>query len=396
MIPQPNNNTYLKLFWKRNRMSIVFLFLCVFLSAYFSSLILGGAGLLFVFWGTRSIRYLDGELLFCLLAFLSFGIIRLLVHDQSLLSTAYYSLTPLFMYGLGRYYLRKCEDEDILFLLIFLFTIVLALPHIVVTIQDIFKFGLINPLRELRVIKDDAAIRAVTQRTVELSLCTIGFTMFFYKPKNKFEKKIRACFIVLALVSMLCFIHFVSRTGIALILITVLLGLSFPNSNKNNRRYIILIGLALLIIFVIAHDQILEIIRVYSEREIEGSSIKDAGGRTGSWRDAFTAVFNFPLGRKADTFAHNMWLDIGKVAGIIPFTFLTLFSCSSLLKSIRIARSKKYPQMTKMLVLSASLVFLLVCFTECIHEGAPMYMFFYLFFCGMVNSVYHMYNRGIG
>ena len=380
--------SYPKRFWNKYRISLILLALCVFFSPLFSSLIMGGALLFFLLYVVNGNTSIDGESFLLILAFFSFGSI-LIYQGQTVLWASYYSVTSILMFFIGRYYLSNYYHEDILLLLLFFIAIVLAAPHIFVTIEDIYKFGLINPTRELKIFGDETIGRAITQRTIELSLCTLGFTMFFYMPEDKFQRRIRNCFIVIAVLSLLCFVHYVSRTGIAITLMALSVGLFFSGTSRGNYRSVIALLLLLVTIVVLAHNQLSGIFDIYAAREIEGSSISNAGGRTGQWKEVFISIFAYPLGHSSSTFAHNMWLDIGKVAGIIPFSLLALFSLSSLIRSFKIAKNRCYPRLIRMLVLSCSLCFLLSCYTECIHEGAPLYMFFYCMFCGMVNYVYH-------
>lgn len=374
-------------FWKRNRVGLSFLMVCAILSFKYQTLILGAAFALFLVLETRRRSSVDWEMGCLIIAFLSFGTI-LMFHGTSLRWAIYYSFTPIFMYGLGKYYMGRWFSEDNLLLLIFFIGALLSIQHIIITIYDIYYFGIINPYRDLQILGDESESMAVTQRTIMLSLSTIGFSLLFYKPTNKFQKKIKTVFIVLAFFGLLCFVHYISRTGLVLSLISLFVGLFICPFGKNKMYYLFFFVLIMCGLIIIMRDTILGIFQLYSEREIEGSSFLDAGGRTAHWTLIFEGILTSPFGHKANTFAHNMWLDIGKSGGIIPFFFLVWFSLANIIKTIKIARNKHYTVLIRLLILVVTIIFLLSCFTECIHEGVPMYMFFYCMFCGMVNSVY--------
>jgi hypothetical protein len=78
------------------------------------------------------------------------------------------------------------------------------------------------------------------------------------------------------------------------------------------------------------------------------------------------------------SYSHNLWLDVDRVAGIIPFIFIfwfTILSVSLLIRALRIERENLYFNIT---LIVSFIGFMAVFFVEPIMEG--MY-FLFLIFC---------------
>ena len=380
-------------FWRVEKFSLILIVFGLFLSGIlYASLIMGVAGLLYVIKFSRLKHSLDGEHFLLMLSFATIMIIGLFTHHESFYWSAYLCLTPLFLYQLGRYFMSHWKSEDNLFLLLLLLAISLGAAHIGITVDDIIHNGIINPERQLGIGVDDESQRAVTQRATELSLCFFGFSVLFYKPINSFQRIAKIFFVITGILALLCGLHYVSRTCVFLFLIALLTGAVLTSKEKKNgflsTIFFVLIFLLFLWVFG-GSDTVSQLIHLYQDRGMESESIVSAGGRSELWTQAISEIFKNPFGSNVDFFAHNLWLDVGLRFGVIPFVLLIWFSASSFRKAIRIVRRKQESFLVRLCVCSFSVLFFMSCFTEPIHVSSPNYLFVYMMFCGMVNSIYH-------
>ena len=379
-------------FWRVEKFSLILLVVGLFLSsARYASLIMGIAGLLYVAKFPRLNHSLDGEHFLLLLSFVIIFLTNIIRHN-SLYWSAYLCLTPLFFYQLGRCFMSRWQSEDNLFLLLLLLAISLGTVHIRLTIDDIIHTGIINPERVLSNIDEDHQ-RATTQRATEISLCFFGFSLLSYKPKNSFQRIAKSCFVIIGILALLCGFHYVSRTSVFLSLITMLTGifLSRDKSHKSGFLSIMVFTMFFLLVLVVigGSNTVFRLFHLYQSRGMSGANVASAGGRQDFWTQAISVIFHHPFGTKVDFFAHNLWLDVGIQFGIFPFVLLAWFSVTNFRKAIRIVRRKQESPLVRLCVCSFSILFFLSCFTEPIHVSSPNYLFVYMMFCGMINSIYH-------
>ena len=88
------------------------------------------------------------------------------------------------------------------------------------------------------------------------------------------------------------------------------------------------------------------------------------------------------------SWAHNFWIDFTKECGIIPGIALVFFSLRNLYYVARIVFNRDINKSVAHLVLLLGIAYFLTLFTEPTMQGAPLLMFSYLFFCGIVRSIY--------
>jgi hypothetical protein len=123
-----------------------------------------------------------------------------------------------------------------------------------------------------------------------------------------------------------------------------------------------------------------ELLLFYEDRmDSTESGIAQAGGRTERWIGALQSIVTDPMGWELERFgyAHNLWLDVARVSGVlalIPLLIFSINSISALLKSIRRLGNSIF---IRTMVFSFLLSLILIFFVEPIMEG--MYLAFLLF-----------------
>ena len=105
-------------------------------------------------------------------------------------------------------------------------------------------------------------------------------------------------------------------------------------------------------------------------------------------------LLDHPLGGLAsERYYHNMWLDIGRISGVIPFAIMVLYTIITNRHMLKIFNSKANPVFLRYLLLAVYLGVQLNFFVEPILEGVNE---FFLCFClinGMVEGYYYYEHR---
>lgn len=105
---------------------------------------------------------------------------------------------------------------------------------------------------------------------------------------------------------------------------------------------------------------------------------------------AMNSILDYPMGGNNDKigdlkYAHNMWLDVGKQAGLIPFLLLILFTIISLWNFIKILRNDKFSIGFKVFLIGIYSAVLLNMAVEPILQGEPLFFIMFCMFVGMVD-----------
>jgi hypothetical protein len=111
-----------------------------------------------------------------------------------------------------------------------------------------------------------------------------------------------------------------------------------------------------------------------------------------AWGESFTGMFSNPTGgRKTElslNYAHNLWLDVGYDAGVIPFLLLVLFSLMGLI-SIRKFIKGNSPTFLKALMITCFTSITVTFFLEPIMQGWFYYFTIFCLFLGLIHK--HIY-----
>lgn len=293
----------------------------------------------------------------------------------------WYTSFSFLSYTIGRDMIAKCRTWSDVYVLWFFIFLILALPNIPITLYDVLVNGLVNPERALAVAGDESDQRAVTGRTIELAMAISGIFMVFIPTKIAEIKKTRQYYIILAVVAEICTLHYVSRTGVAILVIAFILGLLLL-SGVSRRTAAVILAVAILYYLL----QYTAIAGVFADREIEGSDMASAGGRSSRWLLGLTMLLANPSGFSTleMTYAHNFWLDYGMEGGLYAFLLMVLFSIMGLWKVIMLYFKKVAPDYVGVSALIFTTIFLASIFTEPIHKGSLAMMYTYFLFTAMV------------
>lgn len=381
-----------KAFLKKEKYSLLFIFICFFFGGATSywSLAVGFLLLLFLFLIRGDLRLYHVVNWNCILLMLAlfFSVFISISNQISFLYALKFPLLMFCSYLIGRIYCDRYKSEEVFVFMLFFLALSLGLPHIIQTMKDIFEVGLVNPTRLLSTM--DEAQRAITQRTTELSLCIAGFSLFFIPRKELKTPFLRIVFILIAFFATLCVLHYVSRTGVAFVVVTIAIGLLYRW--RVSWKSVILI--VLLIVFY-RYMQGFELYDIFASRVTDTNNWRNAGLRSELWEWGLKYLWINPWGNvgmgeyKLDHYAHNFWIDYGISYSLIASLFMVLFSLNSVLFTINNLRKRIVTKNLSLVIVTFTIVIIMSLFTEPIIYGAVDYLMAYLLFCGMIESFFH-------
>ncbi len=319
--------------------------------------------------------------LLLLFTWIMYGTIGMSNGNTSYQMAMFFLFPSLLFFNLGSIWVGKKPTLYFIMIIMASVIIALAIDHILVTMYDITQVGLVNPDRILSVLGENAQ-RSVTQRTVELSMCIGSIGLLFHKrEKSTIINKITLILLLFSTLAVLCSLHYVSRTGIGIMFISVVASMAYEW--RISIKSIIMVITAF---FAFSWIQSTELFSVYSARETDMSNISNFGLRLPRWEWAWDTMISHPWGDSnymlaEHPYAHNFWLDIGKNCGVLPFIMMCIFSIMNLVNVYKIIL--KSNGLLTLLVMLWTLACYISLFTEPIHEGAPAFMFVYFFYCGV-------------
>jgi hypothetical protein len=302
----------------------------------------------------------------------------------------FYLIYPCVFYVIGRNLITKWYDQKYLILLLVIFSF--AIPSIVIIFEDIIENGYINSSRLIET--KDGEFLAATLHGVNLSLGISCIGLLFAPTKNIIEKKYRFIFILFGFICLICNIHFINRTGVVIMGLSVFTVYIFKTvyfGFKKNLIVLFLISIVLIGSYTSLSNS--KILIGFNDRQEEQKYESIGGGRGSRWSQGVDVIFKNPLGGGdfiygERYYAHNFWLDVGEMGGVIPLIPLILFTVLNLRKFITvIKRTFSQSFFFGSLLFLINLGFMLTFFVEPILEGNSQYVFAYFMFVGMTSMV---------
>lgn len=289
------------------------------------------------------------------------------------------------LYMAGKYMARYNDSKALVFIL-FLFTFSIALISILSVLSDVTKNGFLVvgmarnvPLIGINNLEGYIAATGISSRLMLLTSFLV-FIMFPYHRTKKF------LFVGSALLAIYCAIRVQSRTtivGLALILFLMMIwGLK---SLSKKQKCLLLVGVGIIVCVVsyilLHYSDDLVIINRFQADEVE-----TGGGRVERLLYVATHMWNYPFGGMGDDveFAHNLWFDCARVAGLLPFALLVLISLKYIQRLFNVVKRNTIDLNLRFTFWMLSLAVLMVFLSEPVLEGIPMIFEFLCLLLGIV------------
>ena len=309
-------------------------------------------------------------------------------------------LFPITLYYFGFLIIRNDNDYKVahkyLITTIFVYTFYgfLSLQRAIYTFGSFEASRIING-RTVFSIWDGSPVSA-TILNMSLSFGLSLLSLFLTNFKGiKISKKNKIIYFICFALSTYTVFTLGNRSGILILVLAFFISFIFADKMNVSKVFRVLGMVVLLIFFFSLYQSDLLGIRSFFEDTLifgrMNQSMAEGDPRVAAWVAAFNGMFQYPLGgRRASLplgFAHNMWLDVGYVGGLIPFTLLLLFTIKTIISLGELLTKWNHPLLIKRIFLALYVGVMITFFVEPIMEGGFTFFTTFCFFVGLLDRL---------
>jgi len=316
-----------------------------------------------------------------------------------------FAVLPVALYFTGEYAIRKEARDKLAFFYVYLVLVsffLVGIYSIWKTIQYGGFTGLFLDVRLVYMPGSDVWVNATNLGAYfAMGLSLLGYII---TAGSKSGSAVRLLSILIFGLSAVSMLFLGNRTGLviafvsfcAVYIVTMFYGgQKLSNNVKTNAMLILAVLAAIFIVQLFGLGEML-LGTTLVQRFPGGGFFEDP--RFEAWPVALRGLFEYPLGGKqADiplTFAHNLWLDVGYVAGVIPFILLLAFSWLILRNLLRLIKTKACPIGLKALFTGVYVALLLNFFVEPVLEGYFIHFTILCFIAGVTSKYIRLEQAG--
>lgn len=282
-----------------------------------------------------------------------------------------YGLAPFIFYFFGRNvpYRFKTENSIVVFILIIVSCYCLDVFY--VTANNIISTGeFINIRRDFNFTEDTQMGKAATLVGLAMDIGMVGLPIFIIARREKY----RYLFLLLSILSIMVTLHLLNRTGLFVLLLCAV-GVIGWKSRKKPMAFLSAILLFCCLYWGLQAIGVVsdELLSYYDSRNDDLYSMGDRGHR---WVYAVKQLFLSPFGWAKHGeiyYVHNMWLDIARVSGIVPFIILIVLTFRGFWQSFSYIRRNE--NVLSYLLLGLNICFFSSCFVEPIYGGTHFLLY---------------------
>lgn len=302
-----------------------------------------------------------------------------------------YSIFPISFYSFGKYISLKEPKIFIKPIYLLILALLFSLTALISTTTVLFESGFIAVNRNINNFWTNAEENATyTAGFFILNMCIPAFMLIGWKKLAFWE---RILCVILFTLTLACVLRLGSRTQLLIAFLATLTAIIYIASKQSSKKNFLLILSVLIItnvgITYLSVKKDADYISAFTTRmESKKYGTNTAGGRTERWEKSLINLKEKPLGWKLDDFgySHNLWLDVLRVGGIIPFSLLLIFTFLNfkmLINSLRATKSKHFfIGMLTTFIIAFNLLFIV----EPIFEGYFEVFVLYCFVLGLLSS----------
>lgn len=304
-----------------------------------------------------------------------------------------YALSPITFYLMGKFLIRNNLSPKGVYYILFVIGVLFSTSAVISVFINFQEGGFAQLDRTIPMFWNGNPVSAtIMGGFLTFNMC-IPALIITSQGKKGWAFNIAAA--GLFIISLICVIRLGSRTQLGIFLTTSIFALLYIMPRQTIKKNAWLLGLiAALVLYLIQNvsfDLNADWLTTFAGRLSGGSDeLVSGGGRMERWTKSLEYLISHPLGWEIKEFgySHNLWLDVLRVSGIIPFILLVVYSIRSYLQIKKTVNINKENIYLNALILIFSIAFLLLFMMEPIFEG--LYTFFLVFclFKGIVNK-YH-------
>ncbi|KQC29342.1 O-antigen ligase family protein [Flagellimonas eckloniae] len=344
------------------------------------------------------LKRLDFDFLLIQAFAIVYGLFSIIDPDIFTQTVIFYGVFPPVFFMLGRYFMSKTPNLESIFYIFFTVGLLYSLSALISVTVNLKGGGFANFDRSIPMIWNGSKPIKATLMAAFLTFNMCIPALLLVKLK-KFNIQFKAIAAIIFVQSLLCVFRLGSRTQLAIFLISTVLTLIFiipkQSLNQNFKLFFSLVFVAVLVFLYVPFDLDSEYMSTLGRRLQNSDNTGSAGGRTKLWSMSIENIFKSPLGWDKEEFgySHNLWLDVARIHGVIPFILLVVYSIRSILNTKKaILLSNGHLSVTTIffsLILASNLMF----FVEPVTEGIFSFFLVYCFFQGFIKEYIMIVQR---
>lgn len=301
-----------------------------------------------------------------------------------------YAISPITFYSLGKYFSIKYRSFKVYYFLFLFLALGYSFIPAISIIYEIIGNGFVGERNVRLLTRHEESEATLLGAFFTMNMAAIG--TIFVQSAKKIENKIKFISLGAFIISLLCVLRVASRTQLGIALISLLVTISYlmlKQSFSKNIRLLITIAIPLVVIFfsISANSPFLNILEQRNNTE---EQLLEVNGRAELWLASLNNLTTKPFGWKMhsdiSSYSHNLWLDVDRIAGIIPFVFLSLYTISCIFLVIKTLKIVPYNLYFNTTILVLFIGFMAVFFVEPIIEGAYFLFLIFCFFIGILSG----------
>lgn len=245
-------------------------------------------------------------------------------------------------------------------------------------------FGFLNVLNSRGVSFDWRAVVSIWGGSITATgantYLSLGLSLLPLVLLSK-NKNIKIISLLVFGISVYSLFSLANRTGVLIILLSIIFTFLFIGNLTIRKLFM---GITLFLSSFLIYQFI--ITTILGERLSRGNILSDP--RFEAWNASINGLGDYPFGGKLTnlplSYVHNMWLDVGHEAGIIPLVLLSVFTILAIKKLATLLRSDLSTDI-KIIFLSFFVAFFVTFSLEPIMEGWYYYFNVFCFVFGMLS-----------
>lgn len=341
--------------------------------------------------GKKLIPYLDRDFVFLSLFAMVYALFYMFDTEKAGVQFIFiYAFFPGFFYLFGKYLVVPKMATGHLVFLFFAIGFLFSLSALVSVVVNLREGGFVQLGRDIPMLGTGVPKKATLMAAyLTFNMC-LPIIYLIRQRKIPIILQLVAGGIFMA--SLLSIFRLGSRTQLVICLLAIVISLLFVvprQTAKANAKLGLFVALVVIVVLQFGLlNMDADYFSVLGARLQESDNTASAGGRTGLWAQALGNLFAHPLGWAGPgvRFAHNLWLDVARYAGLIPFVLLVLFTVRSLRNTYKAIRKNPNELLLNTTLLNFTLASLLIFFVEPVMEGLFFLFTLFCLFQGMING----------
>lgn len=301
-------------------------------------------------------------------------------------NTISYIICPLIFYRVGRFISDVTTTHQFLSIATIIITSY-TLPLAIVTLLSISETGeIINIYRALGSDGYGDDTIGATYYGMHASLGISSMVIIFSKMKGIGIQKF--LLFICALLSVLTTIHLINRSGLVIFIVCIFVSMCYSaKSSKSNVIIgVIVCAIVIALLSYVDEQSNMEMVEAYiSREEDDATNLMSGGGRIATAKNVIDKMFDNPFGMPDEMYAHNLWLDIIRLVGFLPFfpfLVVTVLNIRNLWQCLRSNDLEIMP-----LLLGVNVGVFIMCMMEPVIEGSALYFYIIMMLWGMNTSL---------